>query len=322
MLNNLVTICITTYNRKILLPLTLKSILNQTYKNIEVLIIDDCSNDGTRELIENELLKLDDRIKCIRHTENKGLANGRNTAINNAKGKYFTFCDDDDEWKENFIEEFVKIADIYPSDWCFYCGIIYKNFLGRIVNVISEYEGTLKQHIRDGFTPPVASQFYALESLKKVNGYNEKIKSGVDHDLWIRLAKININVKSIPTALSIPNANAKHDRMTTNYKKRIKGIKNSLLIWKADLEWLYGESFYFHFCNAYMKREKMKFLYFYMSELEIRKAYGIKGDMSNLFFGTIIIKTMIKFVIKFFMPKDIINDEKNVKSTAVLKVIK
>jgi len=89
-MDSLVTVCITTYNRMDLLPKTLRSILDQTYKNIEVIIVDDCSTDGTEELILTSLLKQDSRIRYIPHKENKGLAFARNTAINNAKGKYFT----------------------------------------------------------------------------------------------------------------------------------------------------------------------------------------------------------------------------------------
>ena len=125
MQNNLVSICITTYNRRELLPLTLKSILKQTYRNIEIIIVDDCSVDGTKELVEKELLKTDDRIVYIRHEVNKGLAAGRNTAIFNAKGVYFTFCDDDDEWECDFVESFVSIARNYDENWCFSCGNIY-----------------------------------------------------------------------------------------------------------------------------------------------------------------------------------------------------
>ena len=66
MLGKLVSVIITTYNRKNQLSLTLDSILKQTYKNIEIIIIDDYSTDGTKDLIESKLLKLDNRIKYIR----------------------------------------------------------------------------------------------------------------------------------------------------------------------------------------------------------------------------------------------------------------
>jgi|SaaInl8_200m_RNA_FD_contig_61_490630_length_1751_multi_5_in_0_out_0_1 glycosyltransferase involved in cell wall biosynthesis len=319
-MKSLVTICITTYNRKELLPLTLKSILNQTYKDIEIIIVDDFSSDGTQELIENELLKWDRRIKYVRHSKNNGLAFGRNTAINNAKGKYFTFCDDDDEWEDNFIEEFVKIADSYGVSWCFYCGCKYKNLLGTMINIIYDFEGTIKEHIKNGYTPPVASQFYRLESLKEINGYNENIKSGVDHDLWLRLATININIKSIPKALSIPNANARQERMTTNYEKRINGIKSSLLIWENDIESLFGKKFYIKFCNAYLERERLKFLNIYLKELDFIKVNKLKGQISNFNFFKNVIVVILKLFIQKITPNILVSRNKNILLTPTLKI--
>lgn len=250
--------------------------LNQTYKNIEVIIVDDHSSDGTKKLVENELLKLDDRIRYIRHEKNKGLATGRNTAIFNAKGKYFTFCDDDDEWVPEFIEEFVKVANNNKESCCFCCGGKYKNLLGTQIYMIPSYEGELKSYLRNGFTPPVASQFYSLSSLREVNGYNEKIKSGVDHDLWIRLAKNGANIKCISKSLSIPNVNAKQERMTTNYEKRINGIQDSLNEWKNDLINLYGKEYYKVFRSVYIERERKKFLKSYLEEFNFIMAYRIK----------------------------------------------
>ena len=320
-MNPLVSTCITTYNRKELLPLTLKSVLNQTYKNTEVIIVDDHSTDGTKELVENELLNLDDRVRYIRHEENKSLATGRNTAIFNAKGKYFTFCDDDDEWEENFIEEFVKVAESYDDNWCFYCGCKYKNILGSTVSIVFDFKGDMEQHVKDGYTPPVASQFYSLESLKKVGGYNTDIKSGVDHDLWIRLAKIDIKIKSIPFALSIPNANAKQERMTTDYEKRINGIKNSLLIWKNDLEKIYGKEFYLNFYNAYLDRERLKFLNGYIRYFKYKQAWALKEDISAYKFVRMIIVSNMKVLSKFIIPKVFIAKEKQIILKPTLKII-
>ena len=65
-MKSLVTVCITTFNRVKLLPCTVESVLNQTYKNIEVIIVDDCSTDNTRGLIENEILPSDNRTRASR----------------------------------------------------------------------------------------------------------------------------------------------------------------------------------------------------------------------------------------------------------------
>ena len=84
-----------------------------------------------------------------------------------------------------------------------------QNFLGTDIEAVYEYEGDLKNLIKKGFTPPVASQFYNLSILKEINGYNKNVNSGVDHDLWIRLAKVGVNIKYVSKVLSLPNANKK-----------------------------------------------------------------------------------------------------------------
>jgi len=283
-MNTLVTVCITTYNRKTLLPLTLKSVLNQTYKNIEIIIVDDYSMDGTQELVENELLKLDNRIKYIRHDKNYGLAMARNTAIKNAKGKYFTFCDDDDEWKPNFIEEFVKVAENYDDNWCFSSGFNYKD--------------SLKNIIYKGFTPPVAGQFYHLSSIKKVNGYNEEIKSGVDHDLWLRLASNDINILGIDKPLAIPNKNQQQDRMTTNYEKRLNGIKNSLEVWQPMIEINFSKNFYKFFRKNYFYYVYKGFLIKSLQIKDFKKSILFFVKLNKILFFRDIIRLLKKRILK------------------------
>lgn len=262
--NDLVTVCITTFNRKDLVIKALGSVLKQSYVNIEVIIVDDCSTDGTKDVLS---LRIDQRVKYIRHDVNKGLAAARNTAISIAKGKYFTFVDDDDEWEKNFVESFVEIAEKYDDTWCFCCGV--KN---NYNNIIPHLKFSLKSAIYQGYTPPVAAQFYYLSSVKEVGGYNEKIKSGVDHDLWLKLAYRNLNIVSLDRALSIPNKNLSQNRMTTSYFKRKTGIDKSLEIWKENIEKELGSEFFVHFKNEYAYALHKKFILLYSME---RDWYGM-----------------------------------------------
>ena len=319
-MSSLVSVCITTYNRKEFLTLTLKSVLNQTYKNFEVIIVDDFSNDGTDIFIKNKLLKLDHRIKYIRHDANNGLASARNTAIDNAKGKYFTFCDDDDLWMPNFLAEFVNEASNYNKDWCFCCSGKIKNFLGTDIEAVYEYEGDLKNLIKKGFTPPVASQFYNLSILKEINGYNKNVNSGVDHDLWIRLAKVGVNIKYVSKVLSLPNANKKQLRMTTNYQKRVHGLQNSILIWKSDLVKMYGDKFFLEFSNAYLHREQLKFLNKYLEDLNVTMIFKIKKKIPLASFAKNISLFLIKKFLKFFIPKIFIAKKRILEVRPTLKI--
>src|SRR5258705_10332336 len=90
-----VSVIIPTYNRAECLRSAITNVLNQTFQDFEIVVVDDSSQDHTREVVNS----LDDkRIKYIRHERNKGVAAARNTGVSNAKGDYIAFLDDDDEW--------------------------------------------------------------------------------------------------------------------------------------------------------------------------------------------------------------------------------
>ena len=97
----LVSVIIPTYNRKSVISISLKSVLGQTYKNIEVIIVDDCSTDCTKTVVD---CIEDPRIRYIHHSTNKGGAAARNTGIRAARGEYVAFLDSDDAWLPNKLE--------------------------------------------------------------------------------------------------------------------------------------------------------------------------------------------------------------------------
>lgn len=100
-----VSVIIPSYNRANLLPRTIKGVATQTFKDFEIIVVDDCSTDNT-EAVVLQLKKqwpLAD-IRYIKHDVNKGEAGARNTGIENAKGDYVAFLDSDDEWLENKLE--------------------------------------------------------------------------------------------------------------------------------------------------------------------------------------------------------------------------
>jgi glycosyltransferase involved in cell wall biosynthesis len=251
----LVSVCITTYNRKNLLVQTIKSILVQDYSNFEIIIVDDFSQDGTIELIKNSILKLDDRITYINHKFNKGLAAARNTAINNANGKYFTFCDDDDKWSKKFLSTFVYIANKNNNNVSFCSSLISRD------QNIKYLSSSFMDFIHLGYTPPVASQFYNLEIIKNIGGYDETIKSGVDHDLWLNLAQNKYNL--IWLNLNLVNINKSFDksRMTLNFNNRLNEIKNSILIWKKKSSVAFGENFFIYFEKNYKYNTYKKMIF-------------------------------------------------------------
>lgn len=273
----IVTVCVATYNREKLLLQVWKTLTAQTFKAIEIIFVDDGSTDGTINLLK-ELQKNNKQIKIFRHEKNKGLAAARNTAIKHAQGKYFTFIDDDDAWSPYMIEECVKIAEAYDENWCFCVGSTSFVF-GTEVCSVPELHGSLILYIKAGYTPPVAAQFYRTETLREVDGYNEQIKSGVDHDLWLKLAFHGTNIASIPKCLAYPNRNAYEKRMTTDTQMRLHEIKTSLQIWRPDIVNNIGEEFYKHFYRSYMFHLYRSFVINALRKNMYRKAYQLLKDM-------------------------------------------
>jgi len=116
--NNLVSVIIPTYNIQYFLDSTLESIVNQTYKNLEIILIDDCSNDGTYQKIIKWADK-DSRIVYRQLEKNSGAAVSRNVAIGLSNGRFLAFCDSDDLWQPDKIEKQISFMRERDIAFCF-----------------------------------------------------------------------------------------------------------------------------------------------------------------------------------------------------------
>ena len=104
-MNELVSIIMPSYNTAKFISKTIESVLEQTYKNWELLIVDDCSTDNTDEIVSKYD---DDRIIYLKNKKNSGAAVSRNKALKNAKGKWIAFLDSDDLWLPEKLERQLK----------------------------------------------------------------------------------------------------------------------------------------------------------------------------------------------------------------------
>ncbi len=110
MLNPLVSVILPTYNREYFLQRAINSVLSQTYKNIELIVIDDGSTDNTIEILDGYGDKLQ-----YRHQKNAGVSSARNNGIRLAKGAYIAFIDSDDIWRRNKLELQMAYFAKYPE---------------------------------------------------------------------------------------------------------------------------------------------------------------------------------------------------------------
>ena len=135
-IDGLVSIITPAYNAAAYIAETIESVIAQTYTNWEMLIVNDCSKDNTAEIIQNYAAK-DKRIKLINLKQNSGAAVARNTAIQNAKGRYIAFLDSDDLWKKEKLQKQIQFmqqngyAFIYSS---------YEHFKGTKENIQNQVQ--------------------------------------------------------------------------------------------------------------------------------------------------------------------------------------
>lgn len=114
--NGMVSIIIPAYNAEKYLSYTLNSAIGQSYKNLEIIVVDDGSKDKTAELV-NICIKNDSRIKCI-SIENSGVSVARNVGIENSNGEFFMFLDADDLLTEDAVEKMLYAIKNTDSDIC------------------------------------------------------------------------------------------------------------------------------------------------------------------------------------------------------------
>lgn len=116
-----VSIIIPVYNAEKYIATTVRSLQEQTLTDWEMILVDDCSKDGTSEVCKT-LATEDSRITYVRQAENGGPAVARNVAIDMAQGEYLSFVDSDDTVEPNYLQRLVETADIHTADvvWCNY----------------------------------------------------------------------------------------------------------------------------------------------------------------------------------------------------------
>lgn len=147
--DNLVSIITPVYNAERFIEETINSVINQEYKNWEMILVDDCSKDNSENIIK-QFLKNDKRIKYIKLSKNSGAAISRNIAIQNANGRYIAFLDSDDIWKKNKLKvqiEFMKKNNIGFSFSSYEVMDEYGQLINRTINVPEKI--SYKEYLRN-----------------------------------------------------------------------------------------------------------------------------------------------------------------------------
>ncbi len=197
MSEKLVTAVITTYKRGVeIVERAIKSVVNQTYSNLEIIVVNDYPDD--HELVE-ALLNIISQYNSQRNIEyvvverNGGACKARNLALNQAKGDYIAFLDDDDEWLPNKIEKQVEALENNEQASLVYCNsylFFQESNTKRIMFTQPQPEGQIfydliKENIIGSCTYPM----FRVSSIRNVGGFGEYMPALQDWELYLRLLK-------------------------------------------------------------------------------------------------------------------------------------
>jgi glycosyltransferase involved in cell wall biosynthesis len=180
-----VSICIPTYNRKDYLKQTIESVFAQTYKDYEVILIDDGSTDGTAEMIKSTGLP-------VRYywQENSGEAAARNKMIKLAQGEFITFVDSDDLLMHDAVEKMMNVMDAEGGEVIVYGsyqridqdGNIYGRYKRR------QYSGYITKYLFQNIFVYSCGSMFPRKVLEAEGGFDTSLPVCADYEFWLRLS--------------------------------------------------------------------------------------------------------------------------------------
>lgn len=222
-----VSVIITTHNRCAKLKRALDSVLTQTFKDFEVIIVDDASSDGTEEFLR---LAGDPRVRSIRHTENRGGPEARNTGIRDARGIYIALLDDDDMWFPEKLDKQVKKMESLPE----HVGVVYVGtevFDERKRKCIRvnqpRYRGDVYPRLLlNTIMGSVSSALIRKTCFDKDGGFDPDLRSCQDWDMWLRIAR-HCQFEFVPEILARINIHG--GQISTDYGSLIPGRTRMVL---------------------------------------------------------------------------------------------
>ena len=195
---NTFSIIIPLYNKADYIGKAIRSILNQTYQEFEIIVVNDGSTDDSLKNLQSTIYDLqfsEEKIKII-DQKNQGVSIARNNAVIIAKNDYIAFLDADDWWEPTYLEEMNDLIEKYPEAGIYgssYYKVknnkiiaakigVEKGFKSGLINYCQVYAKTMYQPLWTGATI-IKKYIYELE-----NGFKPNLQLGEDFDLWVRVA--------------------------------------------------------------------------------------------------------------------------------------
>lgn len=250
----MISIVIPTYKRPDFLDRLLKSIANQTFKDFEVIVIDDNSPNYEDYLpVIEKYKRIFKEFKFLRNSENRGAPYSRNRGIKEAKYDLIALVDDDDEWLPKKLEKQFEIFKSSDEN----LGLVYTwtDAIDENGNVVykyrSEIEGNPKKEILKKCFIPSPSVMVRKKAIVEAGLFDESFPSCQDWDMWTRIIFQNYKIRVIKDVLTLYH---KHSSGNIGLSQRAKEgymkyyVKN-LLNYKAEYSWIFFVKVLINICR-------------------------------------------------------------------------
>lgn len=220
-MESLASAVITTHNRKDFLVKALRSALEQTYQNMEIIVVDDKSTDGTKEYMEEFVNSASNQhsipIKYIYNSSEGGANKARNIGIMESKGEYIAFLDDDDEWMKEKTEKQVNYFNCHPDVGIVSCARVFEYNLKKRVrqDVNKLMEGDLNQNVFKRIPFTTSCMMVRRSLLTKVGVFDENLRYWQEYELLIRLCQ-ETKVGVVKDHLTLYRKNTQDKNRLTN----------------------------------------------------------------------------------------------------------
>ncbi|WP_299548789.1 glycosyltransferase family 2 protein [Seonamhaeicola sp.] len=185
-MNHIVSIITPTYNSEKFIKQTIESIISQSYKNWELIVVDDASFDSTVAIVE-EFIVNHSNIKLLQNDKNEGAAISRNNGIEAAQGDYIAFLDADDLWKSDKLEKQIEFIKSNNADVCF-CSYDLMSEEGTLLNetVTALTKLSYKKFLKCNYIGNLTGIYHA-KSLGKI--YAPDLRKRQDWLMWLEAVK-------------------------------------------------------------------------------------------------------------------------------------
>lgn len=199
-----VSVILPTYNRAEILPRSINSLIQQTYPDLEIVVVDDASTDDTESVVKSFN---DNRIKYIKHDDNRGANVARNTGISQSTGEYIAFQDSDDVWLPHKIQRQVEVFQQSGPE----IGLVSTGVCRVWPDYQTDYlpgdqwkkQDFMKSLIQNNFIPTQAAMI-RRECVQRMGDFDNKLPRLQDWEMWIRLSK-EYNFELVDETLVVKN---------------------------------------------------------------------------------------------------------------------